>query len=524
MIGWVFLSGMMGSGKSTVAAHVARIRGLPLYDLDARIEERAEMSIPRIFETEGEAVFRKFEASEIDALLTGGEVGVVALGGGAVSHPLLRRRLLRAGTLITLTASPETLVRRVASGGRPLLEGGDVRSRLEQLAVHRAAAYAECHGAVSTDGRDPASIAQDVLDLAARRPIAVALGTRTYAVDVAEGARHRLASCLAGLGPLGPLVVVTDRNVAPWADEVGEVLTSAGHRVLRVTLEAGEQHKNVEAVARIWDIALQGGIDRRSVVVAVGGGVVGDLAGFAAATLMRGVRFVSLPTSLLAMVDASVGGKTGFDRAEGKNLVGAFHQPEAVFVDPDTLSTLPDEELRSGFAEVVKSAWLDSEAAVAELERDAALLCARDPDALTRAIRMSVRLKARVVAADEREGGARRTLNLGHTVGHAIEAAKGFSMRHGDAVALGMVAAFRLAETLGGPPRDGERMCRLLDALGLPTDLDAHLDGKTAGYLARDKKRVGEGVLFIVPGAPGDVRIERLTFEEVTRRAGLPSS
>jgi 3-dehydroquinate synthase len=285
-----------------------------------------------------------------------------------------------------------------------------------------------------------------------------------------------------------------------------------------VCLEAGEQHKNVHSIERIWDAALDAQVDRDALLLAVGGGVVGDMAAFAASTILRGIALGQLPTTLLSMVDSAVGGKTGIDRPQGKNLIGSFYQPRFVLCDVETLATLPLAERRSGLAEVVKSAWLDGEASVALLERCAEGLLAGELEATSEAVRMSVKLKARIVTEDEKESGVRATLNLGHTVGHAIEAASGFvGLRHGEAVALGMVAAFRLAERLGaGSTQASQRLLALLRRLGLPTELDRHLDERTLGFMHADKKRKGGKVRFIVPGAPGQTEQRALSVEEIS--------
>ncbi|HJL47495.1 MAG TPA: 3-dehydroquinate synthase, partial [Polyangiaceae bacterium LLY-WYZ-15_(1-7)] len=430
---------------------------------------------------------------------------VVALGGGTVTDRATRRALLRGGVLITLQAAPEELARRVGSGeGRPLLAGDPVAA-LRRVLAERAPAYAECHGVVRTD-REGAL--EEALRLVRERPVPVPLGERSYAVEIGVGVRRRLRARLAGASRA---ILVADSNTAPWRDALAE----AGD--VRVDLEEGEAHKDVAAVARIWDAALDASVDRRACVVAVGGGVVGDLAGFAAASLLRGVAFGQVPTSLLAMVDSSVGGKTGFNRAQGKNLVGAFHQPRFVLCDVETLSTLPAEERVAGLAEVLKAAWLDGEAAVAALERDAEALRAGDEAATIGAIRRSVALKARVVEADEREAGQRMVLNLGHTVGHGLEAAAGYgALRHGEAVGLGLVAAARVGVALGDlDAEQAGRLERLVGALGLPVDLDRRLDEAVWGFVGADKKRAGAQIRFVVPGPPGTTRIAPLSVEAI---------
>jgi len=514
----IFLSGPMGSGKSTVARVLASRLGVDALDLDALIAERAGATIEEIFRSRGEAAFRGLEREEVRRVAERHGDCVVALGGGTVTDTVTRRQLLGAGTLVTLTAPVEVLTGRVATEtGRPLLAGGDARGVLEALLRDRAAAYAECHGVVDTAGLSPAGVAERAREIAERAPIVVPLGTRTYRVDVGPGVRASLPRSAAAAAPGRVALVVTDGGAQPWAEPSAQALEAEGWSTHLEVLPAGEEHKTLASVERLWDAALDAALDRDSLLVAVGGGVVGDLAGFAAATIYRGVPVVQMPTTLLSMVDSAVGGKTGFDRPQGKNLVGAFHQPAAVLCDVETLSTLPAAERVAGLAEVVKSAWLEGEEAVAALEGDAEGLRAGDPAAITSAIRMSVRLKARIVTEDEREGGARRLLNLGHTVGHAIEAAAGYrGVRHGEAVALGLVAAFRVAAGLG---RDvaghAERMERLLGALGLPTDLDRHLGTETLAFVGTDKKRSGDRVRFVVPEAPGCVEVRTVALDEL---------
>jgi 3-dehydroquinate synthase len=259
------------------------------------------------------------------------------------------------------------------------------------------------------------------------------------------------------------------------------------------------------------------GVDRSSLVIGIGGGVVGDLAGFAAATLLRGVRVAHVPTTLLAMVDSAIGGKTGFDTRHGKNLVGAFHQPSFVLSDTHILSSLPRDERRAGLAEVVKSAWIDGDAAVAQLEADADALIRDDEEATTRAIRMAAQLKARIVTEDERETDLRACLNLGHTLAHAIEASSGYAgIRHGEAVSIGMVAASRVAVRTGRmQAQDAERVRALLDKLGLPTQVEPFLSDRVLSFISADKKRTGAKVSFVAPGAPGEVTMVPMPVEEL---------
>ena len=490
--------------------------------MDKRIEAAEGCSVAELFAARGEVAFRDLEAREVDVLIAEHADCVVALGGGAVTRDATRRKLLNQGAVVTLMAPVEELARRLGAedSGRPLLKDRDVAKTLHDLIRARRAAYAECHATVQAIG-DPEQVAARVLDAAREDAVLVALGERSYPVVIAAGIRSRLCSRLQSFSrPPSRVLLVTDTNVgALHGGDVDGNIAEAGIAMTRVDLEPGESAKHIGSVQKIWDAALSSGLDRDAVVIGLGGGVVGDLAGFAAATILRGIDVVHVPTTLLAMVDSAIGGKTGFDTAQGKNLIGAFHQPRFVFSDVELLETLPLEERRSGLAEVVKSAWLDGEAAVAQLERDAKRLVAGDVAATVAAVRMAAALKAGVVSADEHEGGQRAWLNLGHTVGHAIEASMGYQgMRHGEAVALGMIAAFRLARSFGAAREHLERMTSLLAAFGLPTEVDTHLSTKTLAFMASDKKRGGGKLKFVVPGAPGRTEVKPLALDDIAVR------
>ncbi|MCA9603630.1 MAG: 3-dehydroquinate synthase [Myxococcales bacterium] len=516
----VFVSGPMGSGKSSVAPRVAGALGVTYVDLDAEVTKALGMGIAEYFRAHGEASFRGVEARVLGELLDRPGPRVVALGGGTVTNAALRRRLLAEGVLVTLMAPAENLAARVGRDpGRPLLGGRAPVDALGAILRERASAYAECHGVVPVADRPVDAVASDVIALAKRNPVAVPLGARTYAIDVGRGVRRRVVDCAAGASAV--LVVADTRTREPWGREVATA--PFGVPVASIALEAGEVHKHLGSVERIWDAALDLPVDRHALLVAVGGGVVGDVTGFAASTVMRGVAFGQVPTTVVAMVDSAVGGKTGIDRVQGKNLVGTFHQPRFVLADVEALTTLPVEERAAGLAEVVKSAWLDGEASVALVEARAEALRRGDLDAFVDVIRMSVALKARIVSEDETESGPRMLLNLGHTVGHALEAGSGYALRHGEAVALGMVAAFRVARSLGHSVDSHEaRMIRLLGALGLPTDLDAQRPVDHLDYIRVDKKRVGKGVRFVLPGAPGTTEIQTISAESVASAVVRP--
>jgi 3-dehydroquinate synthase len=329
--------------------------------------------------------------------------------------------------------------------------------------------------------------------------IQVALGARSYPVLVGSGLLARpgdWASAVAGQRVL----VVTDDTVGPL---YGRALAAAlpGRRLETVTIPAGEQSKTLAECAGLFTALAGLGAGRDSSVLALGGGVVGDLAGFAAACWMRGIGYVQVPTTLLAMVDSAVGGKTAVNLAEGKNLVGAFHQPAAVVADIDTLATLPAREFAAGLAEVVKYGAIGDAAFFDWLEANADALLRHEPAALVHAIATSVRHKAGIVTRDEHEAGERALLNFGHTFGHAIETATGYDRyRHGEAVAIGMVQAARLSSRLGlAPAADGDRLARLLARFGLPVALDPPIDPqRLLGHMRLDKKATGAGLRFVL--------------------------
>ncbi len=367
--------------------------------------------------------------------------------------------------------------------------------------------------------------------------VPVELGERRYDIRIVDGpvsdpAAHGAfwADVLAAWVPGGDLAVVTNDTVAPlYGERLGDALRTAGRRVVPIVVADGERHKDAAMLATIHDAMLEARLDRAATVVALGGGVVGDVAGFAAATFQRGVRFVQLPTTLLAQVDSSVGGKTGINHRLGKNLIGAFHQPAGVVIDLATLDTLPLRELRAGLAEVIKyGVGLDA-GFFGWLESAMPALLRRERDALATAVRRSCELKAEIVGADERESGRRALLNLGHTFGHAIEGAAGYgSWLHGEAVAAGMVMAARLSAALGlVTPDVVDRVAALIAAAGLPTEPPALEPDAWRRWMAGDKKADAGRLRFVVMTALGASRVTSVddaVLDRVLRDAAGPSS
>ncbi len=518
----ICLSGPPGVGKSTVGRLVAETLGYEFVDLDAKIAADNASSVEAIFQSRGEPYFRELEAFTLAGLLDEYRdertSTIVALGGGAITQTSLRWRLLDECLLISLTAPIDALLARIGkSGDRPLLSTDPAR-QLRTLLEARRGAYAECHAAVSAVG-SASEVAAEVASLVRSVPLVVPLGTATYRIHIAKGALQKLRSLVAGYGDVSHMFVIVDEAVvAHYGNRRLEAaLAETGAAVTLLPVPSGEAAKTLEVTERIWSRLLGAGVDRRALIVSCGGGTTGDLAGFVASTVLRGLRVIHLPTTLLAMVDSSVGGKTGINRPEGKNLVGTFHQPAAVLCDTDFLDTLPDRQIRSALAEVVKAAWLAGEEPLRRLEADVDDLLARSPSALERAIRESVRLKIDVVREDEREQGRRRCLNLGHTVGHAFEAAAGFgALSHGEAVALGLCAAAYLSDVLLGPKEPIlPRMRGLLARAQLPTDFEQRINPHVLSFLLAYKKREGDGVTLVLLTAPGSVVYQMLSFAEL---------
>lgn len=508
----------MATGKSTVGKLVAGRLNLAFVDTDALIESRTSRTVDELFAERGERAFRELEASVIAELCNDGAECVVALGGGAVVNPETRKNVLSHGVVITLHAEPEELAKRASqSGGRPLLQQGQPTDVLRALAESRRPAYAEAHAVIHTTNRAPEGIAEDVIALLDNPPVVVALGDRTYRVEFGQGSRARVGERARAAVRGTRALMVCDKNVQRWASDVATSLKGQGFEVATCELDPGERRKNIKSVERIWDAALAAGLDRQCLMVGVGGGVVGDLTGFAASTFLRGIAVGHVPTTVVSMADSSVGGKTGFDRKEGKNLVGTFHQPRFVLCDLETLETLAPRELRGGLAEIVKCAWLAGEPEVQVLEQHAKALRAGSPEPLLHALRMAVSLKARIVADDEHETGSRALLNLGHTIGHALEAAANYrGLLHGEAVALGMIAATRAAVRVGrSDATQLARLTALLKALGLPTALDKRLSEKVFTFVGTDKKRQGQRIRYVLPGRPGDVVVQLTDVAEL---------
>ena len=515
----VVLVGMMGAGKTSVGKRLAAKLGLPFVDADAEIEAGAQLTISEIFERFGELYFRDGERKVIARLLNGGPL-VLATGGGAFMNATTRQNIAKYGVSIWLKPSFDILLARVRKkSNRPLLKTADPEQTLRRLLEERTPTYALADLTIeSLDGshdtvvdailrRLDATLGKDVAPVQeARRKVEVPLGARAYSILIGPGVLDEAGAEIARIAPGVHCAIVTDARVAPlYLDRLSASLDQAGLRSTPIVCPPGEATKGYAEFARVCDALIEARIERRDIVIALGGGVIGDLAGFCAASLRRGVRLVQLPTTLLAQVDSSVGGKTGINSRHGKNLVGAFHQPSLVLADTLCLDTLSEREFRAGYAEVVKYGLIGDRGFFEFLESNWRDAFAGGP-ARAEAIAVSCAAKARVVAADETERGERALLNLGHTFGHALEKLTGYDsarLVHGEGVAIGMVSAFRFSRDLGlCSGQDATRAEAHLKAVGLPTRMRdiPGFDARTEDLLAamRQDKKVDRGRLTFI--------------------------
>ncbi len=577
----IVLVGLMGSGKSSTGRRLAQRLGLPFVDADIEIELAAGMTIAEIFARNGEAYFRDGERRVMARLLADGP-RVVATGGGAFMNAETRQRIAEFAVSVWLKADPEVLWRRVRKRShRPLLQGPDAETTLRALMEVRYPVYAGADITVtSRDGpheiaveetlealeyflgsaphrpphrprsdrmnivglphraADPSAPCESVQETdheTVRETVHVSLGGRAYRIVIGLGLIREAGDSIARLAPGAACAIVTDETVARLHLPALEAsLDAAGVRHSRVVVAPGEGSKSIATFAELCEALIATKLERSDLVVALGGGVVGDLAGFAAATVRRGTRFVQVPTTLLAQVDSSVGGKTGINSRHGKNLIGAFHQPSLVLADTSTLLTLPPRELRAGYAEIVKYGIIGDASFFARLESGWHDVLGGKA-ALVDAIATSCAAKAAIVSRDELEHGERALLNFGHTFGHALEQLTGYDgarLVHGEAVAIGMTLAMRLSARLGLCPQDDrQRVEAHLSAVGLPTRI-AEIAGFDAGAVLQamyQDKKVERGALtFILAHRIGDCFIAKNVdadeiFAFLRDEAGLPA-
>ena len=532
MISRVALVGLSGTGKSSAARLIAEALGWTAIDTDQEIAIRAGSSIPTIFRDQGESAFRALERMAMREALSRSSV-VIATGGGAVLEPEIwtGQWLGAPETLVVrFDADPEKLLIRLtrqAEGGtdeadRPLLAGSDPLANLQRMRREREPAYAQADVTLDVSAQALRDVVADVVELVrlgsgGSSTITLDLPQVSSLITVAPGTRLELGHSIAGHWPQADRVWIgIDEHVAP---HVGDLIAATPLQerfdVRTMVIPSGECSKGLGGLSALYDWMLGGNVRRGDVAVALGGGMVGDLMGYAAATVLRGIGLVQVPTTLLSMVDSSVGGKTGINHAEGKNLIGTFYQPSRVLVDPDLLRSLPEREFRSGWAEIIKHAVIQPSTPggrdgglLTTLERNAAALLERRGPVLPWVIRQNIAIKTAVVEKDERESSLRAILNFGHTIGHAVEAA-GYRLLHGEAIAVGMRAAMLIGERMGLVEAEHvERITSLVETFGLPTF--ATVDKETVRTrMMSDKKISGGHQTWILPVQGGGVVMSR---------------
>jgi len=505
----LIITGFSGAGKSLVAREVARRLDWDFLDTDDEIVKQAGKPVGGIFRQDGEAKFRELERETIRKACQQRQ-RVIATGGGAMVDPHNYELLAETGLIVCLEAKPETIYERLfrevagrpETEVRPLLATDNPLERIRQLKASRQPYYAKSDWTIHTDRLSINEVAEEVVrawrllrhshphlnplpsrerklgsQLKANDDVAclVETTTQSYPVFVGYALLDKLGEKMKQAALSGTATIISDGNVfSIYGSRVEGILKDADFAVNSFVVPAGEETKNMDYAIKVYDFLVEHRAERDDMIVALGGGMVGDLAGFVAATFLRGMPWVQVPTSLVAMVDASIGGKVGVNHSEGKNLIGAFYQPNLVLADCQTLTTLPQRELISGWAEVVKHGLILDKEFFEFLERNVSKVAKLEPRLLTRAIARSAAIKAQVVNQDEKEREGKRTiLNYGHTIGHGLEAATQYGrFLHGEAVAIGMVGAARISQRLGLLPSTAvERQQALLQKFGLPTSL-----------------------------------------------------
>jgi len=492
----IIITGFSATGKSLVAREVAQRLNWDFIDTDDEVVKLAGKSIDEIFRQDGEGRFRELEREVIRKSCQQRQT-VIAIGGGAILDRQNYELLAENGLLFCLEAKPETIYQRLFQNAtygcetevRPLLAANNPLERIRQLKASRQPYYASVDWTIHTDRLSLSQVAEEVirgwrllcrtdscqLSAFSGKDIAcwVETATQSYPVFVGYGLLEKLGEKIKETGLSGAVSIISDETVFSLYDsKVEGILKNAGFAVNSFAVPPGEETKNINSAIKIYDFLVEHRIERDDILIALGGGMVGDLAGFVAATFLRGMPWIPLPTSLVAMVDASIGGKVGVNHPQGKNLIGAFYQPSFVLTDIQTLNTLPDRELNSGWAEVIKYGLILDKEFFEFLEANADKLVKLEPNAVAQAIARSAAIKAQVVSEDEKERERRIILNYGHTIAHGLEAASQYRrFRHGEAVAIGMMGAAKLSQRLGLLSSDiVERQQSLLQRFGLPIE------------------------------------------------------
>lgn len=532
----IVLIGFSTTGKSEVGSRVALQLGWDLVDTDDEIVKLAGKSIGRIFAEDGEDHFREMERQVLTGICERAKV-VISTGGGAILSPLNREIMRERGVIICLEATPETIYRRLIkdmeSGAppRPLLEVDDPLKRIEEMKESRQPYYSMADWTVHTDELNLAEVCREVIrgwHYCSRKntyqkddpACEVVTLTEHYPIFVGWGLLENTGEKISQAGLEGNAYLISDENVFPhYGKKVMESLEKAGFTPNSLIIPPGEGTKSLNAAIRIYDWLVERRAERRDIIVALGGGMVGDLAGFISATFLRGLSLVQIPTSLVGMVDSSIGGKTAVNHPSAKNIIGAFHQPHLVIADAQALATLPQRELISGWAEVAKHGLILDREYFEFLEQSIGKLQNLEPEATIQAIKRSAAIKAQVVSEDEREKGKRTLLNYGHTIAHGLEAATDYGrLLHGEAVAIGMTGAAIISHISGLlTDEDVEQQRLLLEGLGLPIYFNGANAEAVLKAMELDKKVQGKKVRWVLLSGIGNAVVrEDISSETVS--------
>lgn len=491
----IALVGLPGSGKTRVGQALADRLGWAWTDLDAEIAETASRPVPEILREDGEPAFRRLEFDVLRRVLARGAPAVISCGGGVLTEDAARELLLDRTSVVWLDAPDAILLERLGDGSdRPLLDG-DPADALPRLRARRTATYSRAHLRVSAAETVDETVAR--IAGALHGAVRVPLPARAYSVEVRPGALADVE--LHVPADAARVAVIADRRLARPIRALVSSLRRSGRTVSMFGLLGGEGLKTWSSAGRLLQRLARAHLQRGDAIVAVGGATLGDLSGFVASTYLRGIAWINVPTTLLAMVDGAIGGKTGVNLPQGKNLAGAIWQPRAVVCDTNLLATLSGRDYGSAFAEIVKYCMISEDGLVPLIDQHIDRLRARDPELVAEVVRRCVAIKAAVVAADEREGGLRAILNYGHTVGHAIEAASGFGpINHGEAIAVGMHVAGRLSVRFAGCPADDIAwQDQTLQRYGL--EVVRPIDpARVLHHIAADKKSTATGVAWVL--------------------------
>jgi len=532
----LIITGFSGTGKSLVAKEVARGLNWGFLDTDDEIVKQTGEPIAEIFRQDGEDKFRELERETIKKACQQKQT-VIAIGGGAIVDLQNYELLAKTGLIVCLEAKPETIYERLFREAayspetevRPLLANDNTLERIRQLKASRQPYYANVDWSVHTENLSISQVAEEVIralrllrryaphndreearndrekawsDIDIDVACLVETATQSYPVFVGYGLLDKLGEKMKQTALSGTATVISEDNVfSLYGSKVEGILKDAGFVVNSFVVAPGEEMKSMDYAIKIYDFLVEHRAERDDIIVALGGGTVGDLAGFVAATFLRGMTWVQVPTSLVAMVDASVGGKVGVNHPEGKNLIGAFYQPNLVLADCQTLGTLPQRELTSGWAEVIKHGLILDEEFVQFLESNVDRLTKLEPELLTRAIAHSAAIKAQVVSQDEKEREGKRTiLNYGHTIAHGLEAATQYKrFLHGEAVVIGMMGAAKLSQRLGLLTSAAvERQQALLQRFGLPTGFSGLDLTEITRAMELDKKTKEKAIRWVL--------------------------